>query len=212
MNKTLTLFCYLFLLGILSCTEDKSNNKHHRKATSNSKKPPQDVTRKALFERFIKKFKPLTLPLTIKTLDIQSTAAYRPITEKDSIFINSGYPNETWAYGMLPDTSGTIQLVWLAPAEIYDPVLTTFTKGGQKISEQHLGVGGCGSDCCFTCDEYIYIKNDRSIYSVDSIRSCTCDESGPKKNTMKKYIRYKTGKIGEDGKISLSGVQEKKLK
>ena len=212
MNRILTLFYFLLLVGALSCEEDKSNNKHHRKAISNSKKTPQDVTRKVLFEKFIKKFKPLTLPLSIKTLDIQSTAAYRPITEKDSMFINSGYPNETWAYGILPDTSANIQLVWLAPAEIYDPVLTTFTKGGQKISEQHLGVGGCGSDCCFTCDEYIYIKKDRSIYSADSIKSCTCDESGPKKNTMKKYIRYKTGKIGEDGKISLSGVQEKKLK
>ncbi|MDO6434755.1 hypothetical protein Q4E93_29355 [Flavitalea sp. BT771] len=212
MNKTLTLIYFLLFVGALSCEEDKPNNKHHGKTISNNKKPPQDVSRKALFERFIKKFKPLTLPLAIKTLDIQSTTGYRPIAGKDSIFINSGYPNETWAYGMLPDTSGNIQLVWLAPAEIYDPVLTTFTKGGLKISEQHLGVGGCGSDCCFTCDEYIYIKKDRSIYSVDSIKSCTCDESGPKKSTMKKYIRWKAGKIGEDGKISLSGVQEKKLK
>jgi hypothetical protein len=212
MNKNLALIYFLLLVGAPGCEEDKSNNKHHRKSVSDSKKSSQDVTRKVLFERFMKKFKPLSLPLSIKTLDIQSTAAYRPISEKDSLFINSGYPNETWAYGMLPDTSGNIQLVWLAPAEIYDPVLTTFTKGGEKISEQHLGVGGCGSDCCFTCDEYIYIKKDRSIYSVDSIKSCTCDESRPKKNTMKRYIRYKTGKIGEDGRISLSGVLEKKLK
>jgi hypothetical protein len=213
MNKISTLFCFFLLLGVLGCTENNTNNKQrHRKTTANSKKPSPDVTRKALFEKFIRKFKPLTLPLTIKTLDLQTTEAYKKINDKDTLFINSGYPNETWAYGMLPDTSGNIQLVWLAPAEIYAPVLTTFTKGGQKISEKHLGVGGCGSDCCFACEEYIYIKADKSIYSVDSIKRCNCDDSGPKKNTTRKYIRFITGKIGDDGKISLSAAQEKKIK
>ncbi|MBN9381823.1 MAG: hypothetical protein J0H74_13720 [Chitinophagaceae bacterium] len=209
MNKILTLFCFLLLIG---CTEDNSNNKHHKKTASGNKKTSPDAARKMQFGKFIKKFKPLSLPLTIKTLDIQSTSGLRKITDKDTLFINSGYPDETWAYGMLPDTSGNIQLVWLSPAEIYTPVLTTFTKGGQKISEKHLSVGGCGSDCCFTCDEYIYIRKDRSIYSADSIKSCICDESGPKKNTTRKYVRFMTGKIGEDGRISMTGVQEKNIK
>jgi len=212
MHRIFTLFCFLWLLGTLGCTEDSSNSKHRRKAAFNGKKPSPDAVRKIQFGKFIKKFRPLSLPLTIKTLDIQSTSAYHRITDKDTLFINSGYPNETWAYGMLPDTSGNIQLVWLTPAEIYTPVLTTFTKDGQKISEKHLSVGECGSDCCFICEEYIYIREDRSIYSVDSIKSCTCDESGPKKNTMKKYIRFMTGSIGRDGRISMTGIQGKKLK
>jgi len=209
MYKILTLFCFLLIIG---CTEDNSNTKHHKKKPVAGKTLSPDAAKRVSFGKFIKKFRTLSLPLTIKTLDIQSTSALRRITDKDTSFINSGYPNETWAYGMLPDTSGNIQLVWLTPAEIYTPVLTTFTKDGQKISEKHLSVGGCGSDCCFTCEEYIYIREDRSIYSVDSIKSCTCDESGPKKNTMKKYIRFMTGSIGRDGRISMTGVQEKKLK
>lgn len=209
MYRILTLFCFLLVIG---CTEDSSNNKHHKKTAVSNKKVSPDVAKRIQFGKFIKKFRPLSLPLTIKTLDIQSTSALRKITEKDTLFINSGYPNETWAYGMLPDTSTNIQLVWLVPAEIYTPVLTTFTKSGQKISEEHLSVGGCGSDCCFTCDEYVYIRKDRSIYSVDSIKSCTCDESGPKKSTMKRYIRYMTGNIAPDGNVSMSSVQEKKLK
>ena len=209
MCKILTLFCFLLIIG---CKEDNANSKHHKKKPVAGKTASPDVAKRVSFGKFIKKFRTLSLPLTIKTLDIQSTSALRRVTDKDTSFINSGYPNETWAYGMLPDTSENIQLVWLTPAEIYTPVLTTFTKGGQKISEKHLSVGGCGSDCCFTCDEYIYIREDRSIYSVDSIKSCTCDESGPKKSTMKKYIRFMTGSIGQDGRISMTGVQEKKMK
>lgn len=213
MNKILTLISLVVILGLSGCTEDQPKSKHHKKAAvATGKKPSPEVIRKQQFEKFLKKFQPMALPLTIKTLDIEPGTTERKITQKDSLFIRTRFPNETWALGMLSDTSTTIQLLWLEPAEMYNPVLTTFTKGGQKISEQHLSVGSCGADCCFTCDEYIYIRKDRSIYGVDSIKSCVCDEKGPKKSTMKRYIRYVTGQIGADGKISLSKVQEKKLK
>ncbi|HWK05144.1 MAG TPA: hypothetical protein VNS58_15995 [Puia sp.] len=178
-----------------------------------NRKPSDETTdaKKLSFRMFVKKFKPLHLPLTIRTSDIQSTAVLKRITGKDSLFINSGYPEETWAYGVLPDTSDNFQLIWLSPAEIYLPVLTTFSKDGRKISEGHLSVGGCGSDCCFSCAEYITVNKDLTVYSVDSIRSCTCDSSGPRENTMKKYIRFMTGSISQKGQIYMSPIQEKSL-
>jgi len=213
MNKILALCSLVVLLGLASCTEDSPKSKHHKKAAVNGKKPSPNVSvnRKQQFEKFIRKFKPMALPLTIKTLEIEPGAAELKITDKDSLFIRTRFPNETRALGMLSDTSTTIQLLWLEPAEMYNPVLTTFTKSGQKISEQHLSVGSCGADCCFTCDEYIYIRKDRSIYGVDSIKSCVCDAKGPNQRTMKRYIRYITGQIAADGKISLSKVREKNI-
>jgi len=213
MNNILTLCSLITLLALSSCTEDQPKTKHHKKAAASGKKPSTDVnvSRKLQFEKFIRKFRPMALPLTIRTLEIEPGTAERKITDKDSLFIRTRFPNETWALGMLSDTTATIQLLWLEPAEMYNPVLTTFTKSGQKISEQHLSVGSCGAGCCFTCDEYIYIRKDRSIYGVDSIKSCVCDEKGPRKRTMRRYIRYVTGQIATDGRISLSKVREKKL-
>lgn len=189
-TPAMLLFC-LLQIGLMGCQTDPASVNDH------------------LFAQFRKKFRTLSLPLTIKTLEIQSTGALQKITGSDSMFINSGYPDETRAYGLLPDTAGNFKLIWLAPAEIAVPVLTTFNSHGQRISEKYLGVGGCGSDCCFSCAEYITIDKDMSIYSVDSIKSCDCDSAGPREKTMKKYTRFMTGTIAADGKISMSAVREK---
>jgi hypothetical protein len=111
---------------------------------------------------------------------------------------------------MLPDTENSYKIIWLAPAEVEIPILTTFTKDGKKIKEEQLGVGGCGSDCGFSCKEFITINKELTIFSRDSINSTDCDTSGnPMENTTKKYISYKTGKIMKDGKIRMSAILEK---
>ena len=116
MNKIFALFCLALLIGLSSCTEDQPKSKHHKKTPATSKKVSPDISRKLQFDKFIKKFRPMALPLTIKTLDIEPGTAERKITEKDSLFIRTRFPNETWALGMLSDTTTTIQLLWLEPA------------------------------------------------------------------------------------------------
>ena len=198
---------FLFSIGLFlgGCSLNNSNDK--------SAGTPSAADRQKIiaFNKFIKKFKPLRLPLTLRTFDLQSTDGLHRITGKDSIFINSGYPNETWAYGFLADTADNFKLIWLSPTEVFVPVLTTFSKQGQKISEQYLGVGQCGSDCCFTCTESVIINKDLTIYSVDSIKSCTCDSSGPKKETMQNSIQFMKGRISPNGQITMSAVQEKNI-
>jgi len=159
----------------------------------------------------MKKFKFLSLPLTIKTLDITADSSQK-LNSKDNVFIKSEYPDEIYAYGILPDTTDFYKIIWLQPAEIEVPVLTTFSKTGKKISEKYLGVGGCGSDCGFSCAEFITIGKDLTIFSRDSIKSSDCDTDGNlKPNTIKKYIRFEMGSVLKSGKIKMSKISEKPI-
>ncbi|GAC1309002.1 MAG: hypothetical protein NVSMB24_23700 [Mucilaginibacter sp.] len=163
------------------------------------------------FLNFLKKFKILSLPLTIRTLETGGGTSQK-LNVKDNVFIKSEYPDEIYAYGILPDTANIYKVIWLQPAEMEVPVLTTFTKNGKKINEEYLGVGGCGSDCGFSCSEFITINRDFTIFSGDSVESTDCDTSGNlKPNTTKKYIRYKTGKVLKSGKIKMSEILEKPI-
>jgi hypothetical protein len=103
----------------------------------------------------------------------------------------------------------SFKVVWMEPAEVLIPVLTTFSKSGKRISQESLTIGRCGTDCCYYCNETIIISRDLSIYAADSIKSCTCDSSGPKENTMEKYVLMKTGSVSNDGKVQLSEIMKK---
>jgi hypothetical protein len=211
MKFTIT-FLFSFLL-LVSC---KTNPSKEIVITA-SLKTVNDLVenpRSEDFSRFLNKFKIIGLPLNINPNELQQVRGLPLIFGTDTAFINTAYKDtsldKVYAYGLLPDTTQSFKVIWLTPTEIYLPVLTTFSKDGRKISEQELSVGECGSDCCFTCIETIKINTDLTIYSADSISKCDCDSVGPKENTMKKYVLFKTGKINGDSKISLSPVKERK--
>ncbi len=192
---------------MLSCNEKQSTeNKLAIVSEVVENKRQQD------FRKFLEKFKILNLPLTINTLGL-STEKNAIISIRDSVFLKAN-PNdflfkEVRAYGLLPDTLNNFKVIWLKPADISLLVLTIFTKNGKRISEEVLSIGECGSDCCFNCKETIRINTDLSIYCADSIRSCECDSLGPKKDTMEKFILFKTGRITKVGKIILSKLIKK---
>ncbi|MFD0749977.1 hypothetical protein ACFQZS_07480 [Mucilaginibacter calamicampi] len=161
------------------------------------------------FKKFKAKFKLLSLPLSINTLEID-VSKQRKLTGEDNIFVKSEYPNELYAYGMLTDTTGTYKLIWLEPAEIHVPVLATFTKTGKFIKKEYMSVGQCGSDCGFECTEFIQIKTDLTIFSADSIKSSACDSMGNIKETStQKYTLFKKGKISKNGRIDFTSVNKK---
>lgn len=200
------MFSFIIVGAFLGCS---SNTSKQNKNDSNNNAAAKALQSNPDFKGFLRKFKVLSLPLTIKTLEIIVDSS-KKLNNKDNAFIKSEYPNEIYAYGMLPDTEANYKIIWLAPAEVEVPVLTTFTKDGKKIKEEGLGVGGCGSDCGFSCKEFITINKELTIFSRDSINSTDCDTSGnPMENTTKKYISYKTGKIMKDGKIRMSAILEK---
>ncbi|MBS1526817.1 MAG: hypothetical protein JST19_14270 [Bacteroidetes bacterium] len=163
------------------------------------------------FKEFLKKFQIMSLPLSIKTLEIVADSS-KKLSQKDNLFIKSDYPNGIYAYSMLPDTEINYKIIWLEPAEAEIPVLTIFTKDGKKVDQKELGVGGCGSDCGFNCSESITINKGLTIFSCDSIERTTCDTDGnPIKNTTKRYLRFKTGEILRDGKIDMTRIQQRSI-
>ena len=210
MKKPKAKFLYVFILifGILfGCSSESSNKK---KLDSIRSVKNTLGKRDPAFNAFLKKFKHLSLPLTIKTSEIV-TDAYKKLDNNDNVFIKYPDPGSIYAYGILPDTLDTFKIIWLQPADDYIPILTTFTKSGKKISSEYLGVGGCGTDCCFECSEFVTITKDLYIFAADSIKSCECDSTGPKVNTTTRYVQYKTGKILKNGKITIGKDMTKVL-
>jgi hypothetical protein len=173
---------------------------------------PADPTA-AAFKQFLKKFDRLSLPLRLRPSDDLTTDGLPEIDGHtiDTLFIHT--PEDIcWAYGLLPDTSTVYQLVWLAPADTYQPFLTTFSKTGKKISEAHIGIGGCGADCGFECSETVLINKDLSIYAADTVSTSKCDEQGNIiKGTTRKYVRFTTGNVAADGQIKMTEETEKSL-
>ena len=181
------------LLINVSCSTHKDNR--------------QVVAPPKAFRQLLKKFKPLTLPLTLNTTGQFSPETFPEITATDTVFIKSpDAPGR--CFGLLPDTSRYYGLVWLAPAEVYQVRLSTFTKTGEKIGERALAVGECGDDCGFSCSETLLIHANCSIYSTDSITSSECTDAGLlRPGTTKKYVRMIAGRVQPTGEINLSDVK-----
>lgn len=209
--KLFKLYLFTCMLVVLGCTSPEPSTNVNVAATgaTGSASVQPESEKQMAFRQFLQKFKVLSLPLNMDDAAIQSTNGLRKIKIEDTAFISTDFPEETWCYGILPDTSKMYQLIWLMPYAEYVPMLTTFTKSGERISRKQLGVGECGSDCCFTCREFVRIEKDMTIYSADSIKSCICDDEGPIESTTKEYVRYFTGKILDDGTIYTTDVAEK---
>ena len=205
-------YCFLLVFS-LGCNAPQTGSQQHTDSSKIDASTEYDSSTKN-FRRFLAKFQTTELPLIIRPFDEQEKYDRLPlIYGADSLFIHTEYKdtslNKVYAYWILPDTINSFKVIWMEPAESSIPVLTTFSKSGNKISEESLTLGQCGTDCCFTCNETIIIYKDLSIYSADSIKSCTCDSTGPKANTMVKYVMMKSGQISGDGKIELSKMTRK---
>ena len=164
-----------------------------------------DMQKEEAFRRFRQKFRVLSLPLQLNLTGDFSPESYPALTPAttDSLFVKSP-DTPVRCLGMLPDTTNFYGIVWLAPAEVYQVVLSTFTKKGEMINERQLGVGGCGTDCGFMCSETLLIRPDNTIYSADSVASSICNEAGEiLRGTTKKYVKMITGSVQVNGKIDL---------
>ncbi|WP_460913846.1 hypothetical protein [Spirosoma areae] len=195
----LRLLSLVILLASAACS---TNPATHQGATTLL------TEKEKAFRQFRQKFRVLSVPLTVNTTGNFSPETFPEINPNstDTLFVNNP-DTPSRCFGMLPDTTQYYGLIWLAPAEIYQVVLSTFTKAGDKISERQVAVGGCGEDCGFSCSETLLIRPDYTIYSTDSVSSSRCNEAGniiP--GTTRKYIKMMAGKVKPTGKIELSAV------
>ena len=166
------------------------------------------------FRQFLKKFKPLQLPLTMRLgeLEYKSLPQFNA-KSADTLFIKNKDGMDIF-YGMLPDTTNYFALVVLPPgAADYYPVLKTFDKSGKLVSDERLIDRGCGvAPGLDYCSSTGVIKSDLSIYCVDTIKMGKVDSTYNEiEGTVEYYCSYIKGKINRDGKIILSAEKRKNL-
>jgi hypothetical protein len=182
------------------------------KVTQQTKLDPQDP-----FKVFLKKLKPVNLPFIFRiTPEINIDLANMvKLNAADTLFAKTQYPDETYCYGMLTDTSNFYSLIYFFPADNFYPVLATYTKTGKLINQEALSVNGCGSDCRLSyCSQTGILNKDLTIFCADTVKyDFFCDSLGEKiPNSSKILISTKTGKLTNSGKLIIGSEQKTEIK
>lgn len=161
------------------------------------------------FTLYLDNFKKLDLPLVIKGCYI-SLDGLKQFDGKQF----AKYSDEfSFAFGQIPSNGNYVATITLDPADCFLPVLTTYHRTGHKIDQKTIAIGGCGSDCGFSCEEFMTLRKDFSFYTSDTISTYTCDSLGNEiPGTYEFYVIYQKGEILTDGKIIISKEIKKPLK
>ena len=189
-------FIFYFLVAIIfiSCGQSNTDN-----IFSQSKHDNSDTLIK--FRRFIKKFKPLQLPLTA------STSCYNPDTtycfnldmDNDSLFVGNIMG---MSIGIFPDTTLFYALVYCGAAECYMPMLAVYSKDGKRISNESIA-NGCGCGLGYICSDSLVIKSMTDITQFFNEEVVEIDSTGKEiESTRKKTIDINKFDIDNTGKIN----------
>ena len=164
------------------------------------------------FDSFKKNFALSGLPLTIKGCYLKPDQYVQLTTEKYPLYVSNveGYMLSGYTFKTNGDYTAILSF---GAADCYIPNLATYDMAGKKIDEKMIAIGGCGADCGFTCEEFMTIRADYSIYTSDTITTFKCDTSGNEiPGTKEHYVIYKKGKLLSSGKIELSEEIKEPLK
>lgn len=204
--STMRVIFALLFLALSSCTSHQSSTSSINSNLSS-------------FLIFCKKFKPLHLPYSYRLTDLDSDKISGlkelDFNSNDTLFIKSKDMGKAFCYGLLTDTSHFYALIFLFPGDSYYPVMMTYSKNGELLSEENLIANGCSPDCglkrySINCK----INKDFTINSSDtSIWEYRCDSLGqPIINTAFTWIDTKVGKVDSGGKIQLSHTTRQEIK
>jgi hypothetical protein len=162
----------------------------------------------APFEAYKQKFKVFKLPVAVKGCYINDSNLLVLTPQQDTPV----YKDKILAYCSFATNGKYFAALTVSPGDCYVPILYTYDEQGNKIDEKQIVIGGCGADCGFTCEEYMVINADYSIYISDTISECQCDTLGNEiPGTKQHYVIYKTGRLLSTGKIELSEEMKKVL-
>jgi hypothetical protein len=190
-------FILVFTLLFFSCSDGVQDGGNK----------PREIKSPDSFRYLLNKFKPAELPVTIRACEINSSGC--PQFEGSDSLYN---PRGNVAFCSFQTNGNYFAVVSLEYTDCSIPILTTFDKNGKKIDEKFIGVGLCGSGPGFHCEEFMTIRNDFTIYTSDTISEAEIDSLGHEiKETMKKYVIFKKGKLLSSGKIELSEETKKDL-
>jgi hypothetical protein len=167
---------------------------------------------------FIKKFKVVELPFYFngKNNDTSNMFLINKHTS-DTLFYKTLDENKVYGCGLLPDTANYYTLLYFTQSETLYPILVTYSKDGEMISQTNLLVRGCGSDCGLSyCSSTASISKDLHIYAADTLKyEATCDKLGKfLPNSDSTFIYSKAGSISTTGTITMSEekIERKKMR
>lgn len=193
----------VLLVLLFSC---QRNGNH--KAVENQPKTVFLSSTNNAFSSYLLNFKKISLPIVIKGCKIK---------ESDFTYFDpkkfTQFTEDFLAYGQIPTNGKYIATLTLGAADCYLPILTTYDLSGKKIAQETIAIGGCGSDCGFTCEEFMTLKKDLSFYTSDTISTYDCDSLGNETpGTYEYYVIFRKGKLLSNGKIEISKEIKSKLK
>jgi hypothetical protein len=138
------------------------------------------------FINFIKKFKPIELPLLIQLEGDKLLESSEEISlnSTDTIFIKPKGNYRT--YGYLRDTSKYYAFIYVIIGDEPSFRLITFDKSLNKIADSCLmNSEGCTpGTLCLNCKTAIEIKSNSMIKTIDSLNYLDCDSTGNSTNTI----------------------------
>ncbi|WP_181308931.1 hypothetical protein [Rufibacter sp. XAAS-G3-1] len=206
MKKYLIL---IFTVLLYSCQTEGSKEKTVTSLVNEVQEQPTVAKPSEEFESYLKLFPKTQLPIIIKGCYIER----KGLKEFDGNEFKSYEDQYSLSYKSIPTNGDYTAIISLGAADCYLPILTTFKPNGEKIDSKTIAIGYCGSDCGYTCEEFMTIRKDFSVYVSDTITSAECDTlSNIIPGTTEKYVIYKTGKLLQDGRIELTEEIKKILK
>jgi hypothetical protein len=190
----------LLILGlVLSCKTNPDNSLNSEAAKDSVNSSFIEVNDD--FDLYLDNFERTDLPIIIKGCEQD----VHGLKEFDGIKSAKYNDNYSFAFRQIPTNGTFIATVTLGVADCYLPVLTTYKLTGEKIDSKTISIGYCGSDCGYTCSEFMRIDSEYNIYVSDSVKSYECDSLGYEiPGTKEEYVIYKRGKLLTTGKIELS--------
>lgn len=197
LTEIFTLLGLTISLGCGQTTNDKVENNGKDNTNNESEFPAVNDE----FSGYLDNFKKIELPITIKGCNISSDG----FKQFDGNKFKKYADEYSLAYGQIPTNGNYVATITLGAADCYLPVLTTYKLNGHVIDQKTIAIGGCGSDCGFSCEEFMTLKKDFSFYTSDTVSTYTCDSLGNETpGTYEYYVIYMKGKLLTDGKIEMT--------
>ena len=189
-----------FVMGlVLSCKTSSDNSSDLKAETDTVDQSFIEVNDE--FDLYLKNFERTDLPIIVKACE-QGVNGLKEFDGKKSAKYNDNY---SYAFRQIPANGTFIATVTLGVADCYLPVLTTYKLTGEKIDSKTISIGYCGSDCGYTCSEFMRIDSEYNIYVSDSVKTYECDSLGHETpGTKEEYVIYKKGRLLTTGEIELS--------
>jgi hypothetical protein len=160
------------------------------------------------FSSYLENFKKTDLPIYIKGCRERT----KGLIEFDGIRFKQFNEDYSYSYRQIPTNGKFVATITLGVADCYLPVLTTYKLNGKIIDRKTIAIGYCGSDCGYSCEEFMTITNDFKLYTSDTVSTYECDSLGLEiPGTYEHYVIYKEGKLLTDGKIQLTDEIKKPL-